>query len=110
MDEIQTFRTPDRRRKTVFRKVRQLCRMFRLRAIVVLVDESDRQWIYKTDDHIPFLDQVGLTQNGLASRILLNEEKKKRRSSTPLQTQMTILRGFTLCVSGLQQHVLRRPP
>lgn len=72
MDEIQTLRTPDRRRKTVFRKVRQLCHMFRLRAIVVLVDDSDRQWIYKTDDKIPFLDQVDLTEDRLLTRILLN--------------------------------------
>ena len=68
MDEPQTQRTPDRRRKTVFRKIRQLCHMFRLRAIVVLVDDSNRQWIYKTDDHIPYLDQVTLAASKASFR------------------------------------------
>lgn len=30
-----------------------------MRAIVVLVDESDKHWIFKTHDDIPDLEQVG---------------------------------------------------
>jgi hypothetical protein len=48
-----------RRRKTCFRKIRQLCALFRMRAMVVLVDKSDRHWIFKTHDDIPDLEQVG---------------------------------------------------
>ncbi|KAJ6133137.1 hypothetical protein N7471_008352 [Penicillium samsonianum] len=47
-----------RRRKTCFRKIRQLCALCRMRAIVVLVDESDKHWIFKTHDDIPDLEQA----------------------------------------------------
>lgn len=59
MDESPPARYGEGRRwKTVFRKIRSLCALFNLRCMVILVDDSNRQWIYKTDDEVPGTDQV----------------------------------------------------
>jgi hypothetical protein len=60
MDESPQARYGEgRRRKTVFRKIRTLCTLFNLRCMVILVDDSNRQWIFKTHDEVPGTDQVG---------------------------------------------------
>jgi hypothetical protein len=59
MDESPPARYSEaRRRKTVFRKIRTLCTLFNLRCIVILVDNSNRQWIFKTHKEVPRTDQV----------------------------------------------------
>jgi hypothetical protein len=47
-----------RRRRTVFRKLRQLCDEFDLSAMVVLIDNAGRQWIFKTDDNVAATREV----------------------------------------------------
>lgn len=59
MDESPPARYGEaRRRKTVFRKIRTLCTLFNLRCMVILVDDSNRQWIFKTHEEVPGTDQV----------------------------------------------------
>ncbi|KAE8159248.1 hypothetical protein BDV40DRAFT_303409 [Aspergillus tamarii] len=47
-----------RRRKTVFRKFRQLCDLFNMRAMVVLTDSENRHWIFKTHEDVPGVQQA----------------------------------------------------
>ncbi|EED21205.1 hypothetical protein TSTA_084360 [Talaromyces stipitatus ATCC 10500] len=48
-----------RRRKTVFRKLRQLCLQYNYKAVVLIADEQgNNQWLYKTHDQIPGLEQI----------------------------------------------------
>jgi hypothetical protein len=47
-----------RRRRTVFRKLRQFCAEFDMKAVVVLTDSMGRQWIFKTNDDVPAMREV----------------------------------------------------
>ncbi|KAL4925812.1 uncharacterized protein BDV17DRAFT_294086 [Aspergillus undulatus] len=42
-----------RRRRTIFRKIRQYCEEFDIDAVIVLTDSANRQWIFKTADNVP---------------------------------------------------------
>jgi hypothetical protein len=57
--ELQTPKSSEgRRRRTVFRKLRQLCNEFDMSAVVVLSDNLNRQWIFKTHDDVPAIGEV----------------------------------------------------
>jgi hypothetical protein len=61
--ELQTAKSSEgRRRRTVFRKLRQLCNEFDMSAVVVLSDNLNRQWIFKTHDDVPAIREVRLVQ------------------------------------------------
>ena len=65
-----------RRRKTIFRKVRQLCSANQYQAAVLIFD-GRTSWLYKTQRDIPGLERVSLFDSG-HSPVLLT----KRRSKT----------------------------
>jgi rRNA maturation protein Rpf1 len=57
--KINHLQAVARRRKTVFRKLRQLCLQYNYKAVVLIADEhGNTQWLYKTHDRIPGFDQV----------------------------------------------------
>lgn len=47
-----------RRRRTVFRKLRQMCGELDMAMVVVLSDSMNRQWIYKSHDYVPAMRQA----------------------------------------------------
>jgi ABC-type enterochelin transport system ATPase subunit len=61
--EPQTSKSSEgRRRRTVFRKLRQLCNEFDMAAVVVLTDSMNRQWIYKSHDYVPAMRQARILE------------------------------------------------
>ncbi|KAF5862042.1 hypothetical protein ETB97_012188 [Aspergillus alliaceus] len=84
-----------RRRKTVFRKFRQLCNAFHMRAMVVLVDSENRQWVFKTHDDIPGVEQAlrhPPTQT-LDDFHLLNRNQPRQRPDTMVALQPPTFRS-----------------
>ena len=51
-----------RRRRTVFRKLRKFCNEFDVCAVVVLTDNMNRQFIFKTHDDTPVFGNVSIVR------------------------------------------------
>lgn len=58
-------RRPDhRRRQTVIRKLRRLCDDYNAKVVIVMTEPNNRQWIYKTHDDVPGIQQVSDNEEG----------------------------------------------
>jgi hypothetical protein len=75
-----------RRRRTVFRKLRQLCQEFNMEAVVVLTDSMNRQWIYKSHDYVPAMRQarilemtMRITRTNDETGVLASADENQRR-------------------------------
>lgn len=75
-----------RRRRTVFRKLRQLCQEFNMEAVVVLTDSMNRQWIYKSHDYVPAMRQarilemtMKITRTNDETGVLASADENQRR-------------------------------
>ena len=48
----------NRRRKTIFRKVKQLSDTYNMKAFVFLLDKEGNYWIYRSHGNMPIIEAV----------------------------------------------------